>query len=207
MNDGRLSVLTIGHSSHSLESFINLLKAHGVGAVADIRSTPYSRYSPHFNRESLRSALQQHQIRYVFLGRELGARSNDPSCYENGRVQYKRLARTPLFQRGIERVESGTSSYRIALMCAEKEPLECHRAILVAPALCRNGTPVQHILEDGRLEDHESSISRLLDSYGFSTDNTLPHMQADLVEQALERQERKIAFVARPDHDTGETRP
>ena len=207
MNEGQLSVLTIGHSTHSLEAFVNLLKAHGVGVVADVRSTPYSGYSPHFNRESLRSALRQHQIRYVFLGRELGARSDDPACYEDGRVQYKRLAQTELFQRGIERIESGSNSYRIALMCAEKDPLECHRAILVAPALRRNGTPVQHILADGRLEDHDASITRLLDCLGFRTGNTFPQMQADLVEQALQRQERKIAFVAKQDHGAVGTRP
>ena len=206
MNEGRLSVLTIGHSTHSLEAFVKLLKAHSAGAVADIRSTPYSRYSPHFNREPLRDALRRHQIRYVFLGRELGARSNDPACYENGRVKYKLLAQSELFRRGIERVESGANAYRIALMCTEKDPLDCHRAILVAPALCRNGTPVQHILPDGRLEDHESSITRLLDAMGFCTDNTFPQMQADLVEQALARQERKIAFVARQDHGPEETR-
>ena len=206
MNEGRLSVLTIGHSTHSLEEFVNLLKAHTVGAVPDIRSTPYSRYSPHFNRESLRSALRRHQIRYVYLGRELGARSDDPACYEDGRVQYRLLAQTELFQKGIERVESGSGAYRIALMCAEKDPLDCHRAILVAPALCRNGTPVQHILPDGRLEDHESSINRLLGTLGFRTNNTFPQMQAELVEQALARQERKIAFVARQDHETVETR-
>lgn len=206
MSETRGPVLTIGHSTHSLEAFVKLLKAHSVGAVADIRSTPYSRYSPHFNRESLRGALQRHQIRYVFLGRELGARSDDPSCYENGRVRYRLLAQTELFQRGIKRVESGSSTYRIALMCAEKDPLDCHRAILVAPALCRNGTPVQHILPDGRLEDHESSITRLLDSLGFRPDNTFPQMQTDLVEQALARQERKIAFVAERDQVSEETR-
>ena len=206
MNEGRLSVLTIGHSTHSLEAFVNLLKAHTVGAVADIRSTPYSRYSPHFNRESLRSALRRYQIRYVFLGRELGARSDDPACYEDGRVQYRLLAQTELFQRGIERVEAGSNAYRIALMCAEQDPLDCHRAILVAPALCRNGTPVQHILADGRLEDHDSSINRLLGALGFRTDNTFPQMQAELVEQALARQERKIAFVAKQDHASVETR-
>lgn len=207
MSEGRISVLTIGHSTHSLETFVNLLKAHTVGAVADIRSTPYSRYSPHFNRESLQTALRSHQIRYVFLGRELGARSDDPACYENGRVRYKRLAQTELFRKGIERIESGSNTYRIALMCAEKDPLDCHRSILVAQALYRSGTPVQHILADGRLEDHESSITRLLDTLGFRSDNTFPQMQADLVEQALQRQERKIAFVAKQDHGAVETRP
>lgn len=205
MNEGRLSVLTIGHSTHSLEAFVKLLKSHSVGAVADIRSTPYSRYSPHFNRESLRGALHRHQIRYVFLGRELGARSDDPSCYENGRVRYRLLAQTELFQRGIERVESGSSTYRIALMCAEKDPLDCHRAILVAPALSRNGTTVQHILADGRLEDHEDSISRLLDSLGFGTDDTFPQLKADLVERALAKREDRIAFVAKQESHPKET--
>lgn len=206
MNQGRISVLTIGHSTHNLEAFVNLLKAHNVGAVADIRSTPYSRYSPQFNRESLQTALKRHLIRYVFLGRELGARSDDPSCYENGRVQYKYLAQTELFCRGIERVESGSKNYRITLMCTEKDPLDCHRAILVAPALCRNGTPVQHILEDGRLEDQEATISRLLAIQGLRTEDTFPEMRADLVEEALARQESRIAFAPKDVTVAKETR-
>ena len=205
MNEGRVSVLTIGHSTHSLEAFVNLLKAHNIGAVADIRSTPYSRYSPQFNQEPLRTALKRHQIRYVFLGRELGARSDDPSCYKNGRVQYKRLAQTELFSRGIDRVELGSKDYRTALMCSEKDPLDCHRAILVAPALCRNGTPVQHILEDGRLEDHESTISRLLAIQGFRTEDTFPEMRADLVDEALAWQESRIAFAPKQVHEAKET--
>ena len=206
MNQGGVSVLTIGHSTHNLEAFVNLLKAHNVGAVADIRSTPYSRYSPQFNRESLRTALKRHQMRYVFLGRELGARSDDPSCYKNGRVQYKRLAQTELFCRGIERIELGSKDYRIALMCSEKDPLDCHRAILVAPTLCRNGTPVHHILEDGRIEDHETTISRLLGTLGLQTENAFPEMRADLVEEALARQESRIAFSPKKVPATKETR-
>lgn len=206
MNEGRVSVLTIGHSTHSLEAFVNLLKLHNIGAVADIRSTPYSRYSPQFNRESLQTALKRHLIRYVFLGRELGARSDDPSCYKNGRVQYKRLAQTELFCRGIERIELGSKDYRITLMCTEKDPLDCHRAILVAPALCRNGTPVHHILEDGRLEDHESTISRLLDTLGLRAGGAFPEMQALLVEEALARQESRIAFAPKDVAVAKETR-
>src|ERR1035437_1825005 len=97
-------VLTIGHSTHSLAAFVGLLRQHSVTALADVRSTPFSRFNPQFNKETLEHSLKSHGIKYVFLGRELGARSDDPSCYENGRVQYARLARTELFRSGLERV-------------------------------------------------------------------------------------------------------
>lgn len=126
------NVLTIGHSNHPIERFIGLLKQDGVTAVADVRSAPFSRHNPQFNKDSLQQSLSEAGIAYIFLGKELGARSNDRSCYEDGRVQYERLARTDLFLDGIERVRKGAEQYRIALMCAEKEPLECHRTLLVA---------------------------------------------------------------------------
>jgi uncharacterized protein (DUF488 family) len=90
----RIEVLTIGHSTHPIETFLGLLHQHGVTAVADVRSAPYSRFNPQFNKDALEHDLKEHGIRYVFLGRELGARSDDPSCYDKGRVQYGRLART-----------------------------------------------------------------------------------------------------------------
>src|SRR6185503_20999401 len=93
-------------------------------------------------------------IAYIYLGKELGARTDDRSCYENGRVQYARLARTDLFRSGIERVRTGARTHSVALMCAEKEPLECHRTLLVTRALEREGEVVSHIHADGRLESH-----------------------------------------------------
>lgn len=163
-------------------------------AVADVRSAPYSRFNPQFNRAVLEKDLPAHGIKYVFLGRELGARSDDSSCYENGRVQYARLARTEVFHSGIERVVRGTSDYRIALMCAEKEPLECHRTLLVARALVDQGIVVGHILADGRIESHAATMERLLDVVG------LPHhdlfrSRNELIDEALKRQEEKVAYV------------
>ena len=102
-----LGILTVGHSDHSLKRFIDLLKRHGVTAVADVRSSPFSRLHNQFNREPLRESLNEQGIGYVFLGHELGARSKDPACYLDGRVQYRRLARTELFRRGLERVIRG----------------------------------------------------------------------------------------------------
>ena len=184
-------VLTVGHSNHSPGKFVGLLQAHGVTAVADVRSAPYSRFNPAYNREALRSMLKSHGIVYTFLGRELGARTDDESCYDNGRVSYGRLAKTELFQRGIERVIDGASRWRIALMCAEREPLECHRTLLVARALENRGVEVAHILPNGRLEPHEQTLDRL------PRVHRLPeYLDRDyLIEKSVELQEAKIAYV------------
>jgi uncharacterized protein (DUF488 family) len=146
MTEQKQQVLTVGHSTHSFEAFVTLLKQHEVTALADVRSAPFSRFNPQFNKYLLERNLKSHSIKYVFLGRELGARSNDPSCYENGRVRYARLAGTEQFRQGIARLMRGAQHHRIALMCAEREPLECHRALLVARALDEQGVGVAHIL-------------------------------------------------------------
>jgi len=194
MTDQHKLVLTIGHSTHSFDAFVKLLKRRGVTALADVRSAPFSRFNPQFNKDALEHDLTLLGIKYVFLGREFGARSNNPSCYENGRVQYARLARTDEFQQGIERVMRGSQDHRIALMCAEREPLECHRTLLVARALDQRGVTVAHILGDGGLETHRDAMERLLDVTG------LPHedlfcSREELISQALARQEERIAYV------------
>jgi len=188
------TVFTIGHSTHSIEAFVALLQQHGVTALADVRSAPYSRFNPQFNKEALARELKARGIKYVFLGRELGARSDDRSCYENGRVQYGRLARTDLFRQGLERVRRGAEGHRIALMCAEKEPLECHRTLLVARALDEQGVEVMHILGDGRLESHPDARERLLEVTGLARED-LFRSRAELLAEALKRQEDKVAFV------------
>lgn len=164
------TVYTIGHSTHPLEKLLSLLSAHGITALGDVRSKPYSRTNPQFNREALKTALATIRIMYIFLGKELGARSDDPACYENGRVSYERLAQTALFEQGLNRLRDGMDKgFRIALMCAEKEPLECHRTILLARHLVTRGIDVQHIHADGRLESHADAIQRLSRMMGFDT--------------------------------------
>lgn len=194
MTEMTKTIFTIGHSTHSLEDFLGLLKQHGVTALVDVRSTPYSRFNPQFDKDSLERSLRSAGIEYVFLGHELGARSNDPSCYLNGRVQYKRLAQTELFRSGIERVIRGARGHRIVLMCAEKEPLECHRTLLVARALDERGVAVVHILGDGRIESHHDAMRRLLDVTGVPPQD-LFRSQDELIEEALSQQERKVAYI------------
>ncbi|NJN20587.1 MAG: DUF488 domain-containing protein, partial [Leptolyngbya sp. RL_3_1] len=118
---------TIGHSNHDIDKFVALLKGHGINALADVRSMPYSRHTPHFKQKPLKSILQRYGIRYVFLGQELGARPRLESCYVHGKALYERIASTENFKQGIKRILDGTKKLDIALMCAEKDPIVCHR--------------------------------------------------------------------------------
>ena len=194
MSEEQNRVFTIGHSTHSIDAFVDLLRQHGVTALVDVRSAPFSRFNSQFNKDALESSVKAQGISYVFLGRELGARSNDAACYENGRVQYARLARTELFLGGIERILRGSREHQIALMCAEKEPLECHRTLLVARALAERGVMVQHILADGHLETHDAAMVRLLDVVGLPHED-LFRTTDQLIAEALARQEERIAYV------------
>jgi uncharacterized protein (DUF488 family) len=186
-------VYTIGHSRHEPERFLELLWAHEISAVGDVRSNPYSKMNPQYNREPLKAILTEAGITYVFLGRELGARTEDPSCYEGGKVQYERLARTDLFQSGLHRVRDGMSRYRLALMCAEKEPLECHRGILVARELEASGIPVRHIMADGAAERHAEAMARLREMLGLP-ERDLFRSAVEVLEDAYRIQGARIAY-------------
>jgi uncharacterized protein (DUF488 family) len=189
-------IYTIGHSNHPIERFLELLQAHAIGAVADVRSTPYSRFNPQFNRDALKSALGAAGVEYVFLGEELGARAKDPACYDGDRVSYEKLAATPTFRRGIDRLLSGMREYRIALMCAEREPLECHRTILVARELDRLQVPVSHILADGSLEDHRCAMERLAAALKLTHSGDLfGASDNERIALAYERQAARIAYT------------
>lgn len=188
-------IYTIGHSNHPIDKFVSLLKQHGISAVADVRSVPYSRFNPQFNREAFAALLEEAGIAYVFLGKELGARPDDRSCYENGQADFERMAERAEFKRGLDRVIKGSDEYRIALMCAEKEPLDCHRTILVCRNLKTLGVNIKHILPDGSLEDHRETESRLLKitrcERGIFDQGV---SDSEMIERAYKRRARDIAY-------------
>jgi uncharacterized protein (DUF488 family) len=188
------TVYTIGCSAHPIEHFIQLLKLHAIAAVADVRSVPYSRLHPQFNREPVSAVLKNSGIDYIFLGKELGARSDDPNCYVNGKVQYDRIAATDLFKQGLERLERDMQARRIAIMCAEKEPFQCHRTILVSRRLAERGVEVIHILADGALETHAAVMSRLLKKLHIPEDD-LFRSHEEVYEEAYRIQGQAIAFA------------
>lgn len=159
---GTKEIYTVGHSNHRAETFFDLLERHGIEAVADVRSYPASRRNPHFNGKALEAALAGRGIRYLFLGNELGARHRDASCQREGHVDYELVAATADFRQGLDRVAEQARGARLALMCAEKEPLDCHRTLLVARHLKDRGLRILHILADGSIEEHEATEKRLL---------------------------------------------
>lgn len=198
-------MFTVGHSTHDLPDLVRILSQHDVTAVADVRSVPASRFAPQFNRNSMEFGLREAGIKYVFMGNELGARTADASCYVDGRVQYARLARTSEFASGIGRLMNGAQTERIAVMCSEGEPLDCHRTVLIARVLTERGLSIDHIHSDGQLESHSSAMERLMDKFGLAEPD-LFRTSSERLEEALSRQEHRIAYVEVDfrDDETGE---
>lgn len=192
-----LTVLTIGHSTHSWERFVALLRSAKVTAVADVRTSPYSRLYPHFNRDDLREELRSDGISYVFLGKELGGRPSERRFYCEGVADYEKMAQASDFSKGLERVIEGAKKYRIALMCSEREPLDCHRCLLVGRVLAQRGVRVTHILDDGRVVSHSEIEDKLLEISGRNTEDFFAP-RAERLATAYRERARKVAF-AEPD--------
>lgn len=192
-------VLTIGHSTLSYEDFLKLLRDASVTAVADVRSAPYSRHYPHFNRETLKRALDADGIKYSFLGEELGGRPKDRRLFFDGVANYERMAREPSFMKGLDRVIEGARKYRVALMCSERDPLDCHRCLLVSCALAQREVRVSHILGDGSIASHDKIEDRLLEFAGRN-DEDLFAPRSERLAAAYRERASKVAF-AEPEPD------
>lgn len=150
------TIYTIGHSNHSLETFIDLLKTYQIEVLIDTRSSPFSRYSPHFNRDSIKVATQGVGIKYGFFGRHLGGRPEDEDYYdEEGRVVYSQVAKSFLFTEGVERLMGGIQRFRTAIFCSEENPSICHRRLLVGRVLFEQGVAVYHIRGNGLVQTEE----------------------------------------------------
>jgi uncharacterized protein (DUF488 family) len=166
-------LFTIGHSNHTINAFIALLQGNAITRIADMRSYPYSRYVPQFNKSELKTALDRVGIRYVFLGCELGGRTNTTGCYDlTGKTLQDTLENVSKFSQGIDQILEDVQREKIALMCAERDPLTCHRTILVCQYLRHPNLKIQHIWPDGSLESHAHLQERLVQVYG------LPHLEA-----------------------------
>lgn len=199
MSQSRSPVFTIGHSNHAAEVFLRLLQRYGIEEVVDVRSSPHSRYNPQFNRKTLQAALAGAGVGYVFMGAELGGRPADPSCYDDeGRVQYDRLAETDAFKEGIRQVVRHAGERRIVLMCSEKEPLDCHRTLLIARVLTTQGITAAHILADGSLESHSAATDRLLDRFKLPREEDMLRSREQLVADAVKRQAHRVAYAGGP---------
>ncbi len=155
-------LFTVSHSNHTIEHFLDLLTRCGVSAIADVRSSPYSEYSPQFDKKILEQRLANLNLEYVFLGRELGARRSEPSCYVDGQAKYDIIRNLPAFSQGLAYVLEGIERSRVALLCAEADPLMCHRTILI----CRE-------LKAARTSASKARIGRSWRDHGICTDERL----------------------------------
>jgi uncharacterized protein (DUF488 family) len=155
-------LLSIGHSNIPAERFVAMLQGAGVSAVADVRSVPLSRHFPWFSKNNLSARLAAEGISYLALGDSLGGRPQDDSLYREGVADYEAMARQPKFLGGLDQVLDAAAHGRVSLMCAEREPLDCHRCLLVAPRLAERGLSIGHILHDGTIEPHAATEERLL---------------------------------------------
>jgi uncharacterized protein (DUF488 family) len=181
-------LFTIGHSNHPIERFLDLLRRHGIGAVADVRSRPYSRFVPHFSKERLQRIVAEEGIDYLYLGQELGGRPRrgDPAFAAS---DYGSRIGQPEFREGIARLLEAARRQRVVLLCRERDPLDCHRLHLI----CRYAAPlvgrIEHILADGAVEAQDATERRLL---ARAAPDELPLFgRDDALAQAYERWWRK----------------
>jgi uncharacterized protein (DUF488 family) len=170
MQSAACDLLTIGHSNLPADRFMALLTCAGVTAVADVRSVPFSRWCPWFSGKALAQRLAGEGIAYLALGDSLGGRPRDPKLYRNGVADYEAMATRPEFVAGLERVVDEIARHRVCLLCAEREPLDCHRCLLVGRALAERGLTLGHIRADGTVESHAATEERLLALAGHDAD-------------------------------------
>jgi uncharacterized protein (DUF488 family) len=191
-----LEILTVGHSSLSYEEFFKLLRGASVTAVADVRTAPFSRRNPQFNRDPLRDQLRIDRTAYVFLGDELGGRPKDQHFFCDGVADYEKMAQSPDFERGLQRVIEGAKQYRVALMCSEHDPLECHRCLLVGRALHGRGVTVKHLLSDRTVVNQSDMEKRLLQWSRQSGEDLFENYENRLA-AAYRKRASKVAYSER----------
>ena len=152
-----MPIFTIGHGTRPIHELLDLLKRYDIGYLADVRSQPYSKFNPQYNRESLHKSLNEKNIRYIYLGDSLGGRPQDPGCHDaTGRVDYNAVRQKDFFKQGIERLRSADKKeLNVVLLCSERKPELCHRSKLIGKTLKEQLIPVQHIDEYGELKDQD----------------------------------------------------
>jgi uncharacterized protein (DUF488 family) len=189
-------LFSIGHSNIPAERFLALLRDAGANAVADVRSTPFSRRFPWFSGKNLAATLTQHGMTYLAFGETLGGRPGDAALYRDGVADYEAMARRPEFQAALDRLCGEAARLRVCIMCAEREPLDCHRCLLVARALAERGRAVGHILHDGAIEPHQATEQRLLTLSGEG-DDLFVAGQSERLAAAYRRRAHAVAYRAK----------
>jgi uncharacterized protein (DUF488 family) len=187
-------IYSIGYSSYAIADFIKAIIAYRIDVIADVRSQPYSRHKPEYNRESLKQTLKRNGIAYAFLGDQCGARIQAPECYVNGKVSFELVTHNKDFQTGLQRLRKGMQVHRIAIMCAERDPINCHRAILICRNLRAHDVVINHIVDNGLIENHLDTEKRLIRIHGLDKALLYP-TEAERLDEAYRLQSDVIAYV------------
>jgi uncharacterized protein (DUF488 family) len=189
-------ILTIGHSRHSWERFTALLDGAGVEVIADIRTAPRSRFSPQFNKDALAAALAARGLEYIFLGKELGGRPQSQALYTDRVADYEKVAASPEFRLGLDRLMESAARRSVAAMCSEADPLECHRCLLVGRALAERDVDVRHILASGAIVTHAEVEDRLLSLENLAEAELLADSREARLAEAYRARSRKAGYRA-----------
>lgn len=194
------SVFTIGYAAFNIDDFIGVLKDHKISHLIDVRSNPVSEYFNDYNSFNLEPKLKQHNIIYENLALEFGARqANKEFFFKSGFVDFEKFTQSEPFNNGLAKIRNGLKQdTNFVLMCAEKDPINCHRSIMIAHAMQKNGIEVLHILSDGQLQPQSEINKRLLELY-FPDRNQLNLFaqsfdEQELIEQAYKKQNEKIGY-------------
>lgn len=196
------TLYTIGHSTYDQKYFIDLLKKYKINCVVDVRSTPYSKYAEQYNTDNINYSLNKEGIKYLYMGKEFGARRNDRSLYDpDGKLNFDRTIESDDFQKGVQRIKNGLKKgFRISFMCTEKNPKDCHRCILVGKAFDDMGYDIQNITEDGNTLSQKEICKQLADEYVPESDQISflvvdgPKSYEDRVKEAYHIREKEIAY-------------
>ncbi|MCI6190044.1 MAG: DUF488 domain-containing protein [Clostridium sp.] len=197
------NLFTIGHSQHTVNYFVALLKKYNINYVLDVRSTPYSKYAEQFNRENISSFLNKVNINYSFMGKYFGARPLEKSLYAaEGYLDFEKVAQSERFNKAMENVILGLEGgNKIALMCTEKDPIDCHRAIMVSRAFNKKkGIEVEHILPNGDIQTQKELDNRLVNKYFanrgqlslFNYEDTMS--EEEYISQAYHKRNEEIGY-------------
>jgi uncharacterized protein (DUF488 family) len=192
-------LFTIGHSNIPAERFVGMLRAAGVNAIADVRSSPVSRFCPWFSAKNFAPLLAREKIAYLAYGDVFGGRPQNPALYRDGVADFEAMACQPEFAAGLERLGADAARCRVCLMCAERDPLDCHRCLLVGRALASRGSSIGHILFDGPIELHEATERRLLelDAEGDGAPDLFVTGHEDRLAAAYRRRAQAVAYRAK----------
>jgi uncharacterized protein (DUF488 family) len=186
-------IFSLGHSNLPFERFARLLMDKNVSAVADVRSSPFSRHAPWFSQREFKSGLRIHRIAYSFFGDELGGRPKASELFRGGIADYEEMAKTDAFRHGIARLLEGSERHRIAMICSERDPLHCHRCLLVGRQLKVQGIVTSHLHSDGKEETQDEVEERLLREENLALEDML-RPRAERLGEAYLRRNKKAAF-------------